>query len=78
MFIGTCVCNPFETLEELQEIIDSAVEINCKTFHLNIEIEETDLLRNMVIYSDDFIYYRYGEYYFFTHSAIEHFYKKEQ
>lgn len=72
--IGTCVGNPFETIEELSAIIDSAREITKNTFLKHCEIEE-DIKASMKRFPYDYSYYKNKDIYFFTWSMIEHFYK---
>lgn len=82
-FIGTCVNNPFQSFNALETVINNAIEITKRTFLRNCETEfQSDYNINpldMEAFPNDFSYHRSrsnGEYiYFFTHSAIEYFYK---
>lgn len=75
-FIGTCVDNPFETDEDLGDIIDDAVEISRKRFLTDVDVDDR-VRRNMMQYPHDYEFYMSegGSVYFFTHSAIHHFFK---
>jgi hypothetical protein len=87
---GTCVGNPFDTVERLSDVIDNAVPISKEEFLRNCDVTEgfepdhtifggQDLKKTMKEFPNDFEYYKgVGKdrgIYFFTHSAIEHFYK---
>ena len=73
VFIGTCVDPPFD-LETQDEIIENAKEITKRTFFKYCEVDgETRRLMND--FPSDFEYYKYGDIYFFTWSAIEHFFR---
>ena len=73
-FIGTCVENPFERLEILIKVIDSAKEITKATFLKHCYIY-SNILREMKQFPYDFSFYKYNNIYFYTWSAIEHFYQ---
>ena len=72
-FIGSCVDNPFSSVEELSRIIDEAKEITQTEFLEQCVIDE-QVMPMMERYPSDFTYYKNGEVYFHTHSAIEYFY----
>jgi len=72
-FIGDCVNNPFASLETLSEIIDNAREITKKTFIKYCDVEN-DLRQDMKQFPNDYTFFKYQNIYFFTWSAIEHFY----
>ncbi len=73
--IGTCVDNPFKTLWKLNFIIDNAKEITRRIFFKNCDVEP-EVKVMMHEYPNDFEYYKsYEDTYFFTWSAIEHFYR---
>ena len=72
-FIWTCVWNPFESIEVLSEIIDNSREIKKETFLKNCFIERV-LKRQFDKYKFDYHFYKHKKIYFFTWSAIEHFY----
>ncbi len=88
-FFGTCVDNPFDNYDELSEVIDNAREISKRQFLIHCNVENDDILYglNMPLkkqfkeWPNDFAFYvfenniNYEDIYFFTHSAIEHFYK---
>ena len=78
---GSCVDNPFDSVDELIEIIDNATEITfeefiveCDTSGLGFEFDQC-LKCTMRDYPNDFSYYRNEGIYFYVHSAIEHFFK---
>jgi len=73
--IGTCVGNPFKSLWKLNFILDNAKEITRQTFFRNCDVDN-DTKIGMYEYPNDFEYYKsYEGVYFYTWSAIEHFYK---
>jgi len=75
-FIGTCVDNPFETDEDLADIIDDAIMVSRKRFLTDVDLDD-GVRRNMMQYPHDYEFYMSedGSVYFFTHSAIHHFFK---
>ncbi len=73
--IGTCVNHPFGTLNDLADIIDKAREITKATFLKHCFIMAYVLEIDMKKYPDDYKFYKTGDIYFFTHSAIEYFYQ---
>ncbi len=75
-FQGTCVDNPFNTVHVLCECIDRAREITKKTFFKRCEVEEC-VERDMAKFPNDYTFHKSGQrVYFYTWSAIEHFYIK--
>jgi hypothetical protein len=74
IFIGTCVDNPFSSEDELSNVIDNAVSIRQEEFLENADVDEK-LLEEIERYPNDFEFYKSGNVYYFTHSAIEHFFK---
>ena len=72
-FIGTCVDNPFHSVERLSHIIEKGRRISKRQFCEECDVEETwgSLMK---LYPDDFQYFQYGNIMYFTHSAIENFY----
>lgn len=72
-FICSCV-NPIWETDKLIDIIDNAKKISKKEFFDNCDVNE-DLISNIKEYPYDFEFYKNGEIMFFTHSAIESFYK---
>jgi len=76
-FIGTCVDNPFGDLETLENVIDGAVEIARAMFLASCDVSR-ELVRDMLEYPFDYGFYQSehegNTIYFFTHSAIEHFF----
>jgi len=73
-FIGTCVNNPFGSMERLEAIVDEAEEISQAQFLQQCTVTSS-VLAEMQCYPQDFEFYRNGEVYFFCWSAIEHFYR---
>ena len=77
-FIGTCVENPFDTVGDLCQVVETARNITRQTFlkHCIVTpVERADF--NSYIY--DYGFYKYSgvigkDIYFYTWSAIEHFY----
>ena len=76
-YIGSCVNNPFDDLETLENVIDGATEISRKVFLSSCDVSE-DLIQSMLEFPFDYDYCQSkhdgGTVYFFTHSAIEHFF----
>ena len=58
-----CACN----------VVEGAVEINKYVFLSNCYVSEI-VICNMQMFPHDYEYFAYENIYFFTHSAIEHFY----
>jgi len=76
-FLGDCVHNPFDSKEELDNIINDAIEISKKEFLENVEIDigDDDTMRRMIKeYPNDFEFFKNNDIYFLRHSAIEYFY----
>jgi hypothetical protein len=74
-YIGCCVDNPFNSLEELSNIIDNWEEITIKEFLLKTNIENIELLRDFILYPNSFVFYKYNNIYFYENSCIEYFYE---
>jgi len=72
-FIGDCVGNPFDSVESLSSIIESARDIIKQTFLRNCEVNAI-LRRDMRAFPNDYSFSKYKGIYFFTWSGIEHFY----
>ena len=73
IFQGDCVDNPFKHADELIEIIDRGREIKKPTFFKHCLIEP-EIVAEMIKFPNDFRFYKSKEIYFYTWSAIEHFY----
>lgn len=73
-FSGTCVENPFGRIETLVKVIDNAIEITKQTFFKHC-ILSAELVAEIRLYPNDYRFYKYKSIYFYTWSAIEHFYK---
>jgi len=73
-FIGSCVGNPFKTVNTLCRIVDEAKEINQSTFISECEISEEQIER-FCEYPNDYGFYKNNEVMFYKWSSIEHFYK---
>lgn len=73
-FLGTCVGNPFGRIETLVEIIDNAKEITKETFLKHCSVH-SDILKEFRTYPNDYGFYKNSNVYFYTWSAIEHFYR---
>ncbi len=82
-YVGTCVRNPFPTVQDLSDVIDRAREITKRTFmlycrhHLNDEV--LSLMRD---FPNSYRYYKskHGDrlVYYFEWSRIEHFWMEEE
>jgi hypothetical protein len=72
-FLGTCVDNPFKTMDKLCKIIDKGKKITRKLFFESCDIDE-ELKKLMRKFPRDFEFYQSGQYMFYVWSAIEHFY----
>jgi len=73
-YIGNCINNPFDDVEILQTIIEEAREITEQDFFMNCEHCNTFRI-DVKDYPDDYMFYRYEDIYFYTHSGIEYFYR---
>lgn len=74
-FAGTCVHNPFGSIENLQRIIDSGIKCNREHFFRECEVDD-EIKKMIKAFPRDFVFYRTKSgVYFYTWSAIEHFYK---
>ncbi len=77
-FIGTCVENPFASVGDLCQVVETAKPIMRETFIK--QCDTTPELRTEFrawLYDYEFYHYQgiIGNIYFYTWSAIEHFYK---
>ena len=72
-FAGTCVENPFGRIETLAEITENARTISKKKFFDNCFIHP-DIVGQTRKYPHDYEFYQYKDIFFYTWSAIEHFY----
>jgi hypothetical protein len=76
-FIGTCVDNPFYSVGDLCQVVEYGNPISKKTFIANCAVH-LDILKAFTKFPHDYEFYHYkgiiGDYYFYTWSAIEHFY----
>lgn len=72
-FCCTCV-NPIWRINDLESIIDNAKEISRKWFLKNCNVSETEK-QAIKEFPNDFAFYRNIDIFFYTHSAIEHFFK---
>ena len=85
-YIGSCVSNPFDDPETLENVIDSGTEITRDEFLASCHVPE-DVVESMMEYPHSYDYCRSeyegpeflgylspGTVYFFTESAIEHFF----
>jgi hypothetical protein len=73
-FIGDCVSNPFG--KEIYDVKDGGKEISKKKFIDACDVD-SEVLKDMKQYPNDYKYFynKDKDIYFFTHSAIEYFYK---
>lgn len=78
--IGTCVDNPFETMDALCSVIDEAYRITREQFEEYVDLEE-EISEQMDEYPHDYTFsksqWQGRDVYFFTMSRIEHFYMKK-
>ncbi|KKM80289.1 hypothetical protein LCGC14_1341400 [marine sediment metagenome] len=72
-FQGTCVGNPFNSVEELCSVIDEAHEIKMGTFIRNCK-PDPELKKEFRRFPRDFTFHKNRGIYFYTWSMIEHFY----
>jgi len=76
-YIGSCVSNPFDDVETLENVIDSATEITRNAFLSSCDVPE-EVIQSMQEYPHDYGFYQSehegNTIYFFTESAIEHFF----
>jgi len=71
-----CDCvNPEMNLETLDRVIDEAEEITREEFFN--EIADEGLEERVDEFPDNYTFWKYEDIYFFTWSAIEHFYREE-
>jgi len=73
-FIGTCVENPFDRIEELTRIVENGEELDELEFRRHCLIHP-DILRDMEQYPNDYAFYKFRDIYYYVWSAIEHFYQ---
>lgn len=73
-YLCSCVHPDPDIQDYMTDIIDNAIEISMDIFLDNCEVEP-ELLRTMIEYSDDFMFYQSGEIFYYEHSAIEYFYR---
>ena len=72
-FIGTCVGNPFDSIDILCGTIEEASEITKGKFLGSCYIE-WDIIAQMERFPNDYSYYENNDIMFFEWSLIEHFY----
>jgi len=77
-FIGTCVENPFERIEELVRVKENAKKIAKRAFLKQCFVEDK-IQRQMKKHPGDYEFYKcidrwYSEVYFYEWSGIEYFY----
>lgn len=72
--IGTCVYNPFGTVRELERVIDAGRKVSRRRFLMNCDVDEATRAQ-IKQFPDDYEFFRSGAIWFFTWSAIEHFYR---
>jgi len=74
-FIGSCVDNPFRSVEALTDVIEKGQPISRRRFIRNTILDE-DIIANMRYWINDYTYYLSGKIFFYEHSRIEYFYAK--
>jgi len=79
-FIGDCVNNPFNSLDQLERVIDQAIPITRNRFLQNCDIKGMELygisLSHLIAqYPHDFEFSQSNKVIFFTHSAVEYFFR---
>jgi len=70
---GCCVDNPFGRIELLVETVENAIEITKQTFLRHCFVHP-DILAQMRQFPNDYTFSKYKNIYFYTWSAIEHFF----
>ncbi len=73
-FFGTCVDNPFGILSRLCQVIDNARTISKRTFLRHCFVEP-EIVADFERFPYDYEFFSNRGIYFYTWSAIEHFYK---
>ena len=76
MYLCSCV-NPIWNTEKLSEICDKGEKIDKWSFLSEFyqDLEKITLCY-MAGFPNDYVYYKYKDYYWYTHSAIEYFFIK--
>ena len=74
ILIGTCINNPFSSVNKLCNVIDKGRPLSRKRFFEECDVEE-ETRSLMKEYPHDFRFYQYKDIFFYTWSSIEHFYK---
>ena len=72
--IGTCVDNPFSSVEKLTDIIERGKEISKKHFLDSCNVPD-EIQADMLRFPRDYRYYKSGNVMFYEWSAIEHFFR---
>lgn len=70
---GCCVDNPFDDIAILCEIVENAIEITKQTFLKHCFIHP-DTMQDFRQWPRSYVFSKYKNIYFYTWSAIEHFY----
>ena len=72
--IGTCVDNPFGSVEKLDEVIDNAKPISKAHFFRSCNVPQA-LRADARRFPRDYTFYQNGNIMFYEWSRIEHFYR---
>lgn len=86
-YLGNCETNPFDTVEDLIEIIDNAISISKEEFigavkpSLEFTLYGEQLNESIEKFPHDFEYFKsewlHKDVFFFTHSRIEYFFRRD-
>ena len=77
-YFWNCTNNPFPSIELFNSCIKKSKRITSKTFFENCIIPNEILYVRKNYFKEfpnDFMYFKYKNIYFFTHSCIEYFFK---
>ena len=73
-YIGSCIDNPFGSVEKLAEVIDNAKKISKKKFRSFVYLTDEEM-KNIKLYPYDYEFYQNGKIFFNKHSCIEYFFR---
>jgi hypothetical protein len=78
MYLCSCI-DPAWSTSKLIRIIEAGDPITPKEFMLKFGTEiDRETVLQMLIYPDDYGYFKNGDIYWYEHSAIEYFYKDNE
>ena len=73
-FFGSCVSNPFGSVERLDKVVDNARPINKARFMHSCDVPD-DVQADMRRFPHDYTFYQHEGIMFYEWSAIEHFFR---